>query len=139
MDWKAPRLQSAVPGNTTGLNGCGWYMLSSRLVKLLIGEVVRRAPPPDLAGADAHAALWRGEQNNTLYLKAECMAKIAIIVTSALLARVHQTVSAGNSHSDSGFGLGHWYSRPWLLQGVQMSRKRPQGRRVCSCKLSQSV
>lgn len=46
--------------------------------------------------------------------------------------------SACSAHCDSGFPPGTANNRPWLLQGLQMSRKRPPRQRLRSCQLSQS-
>lgn len=83
-----------------------------------------RATPPCLTVTDARA---------THKLKEACVTQIAVFVTSGFVAA---SVSSTRSLTQ-GFHM-HRCSRPWPLQGVQMSRKRPSGRRLRSCQLSQS-
>lgn len=125
-DWKAPDYNQLCRGTPGSFVDDGWWIISIPLEKLLIEGVMSLAAPPRLAVTDARA---------THQLKAACVAQIAVFVTSGsvvcslwwlclLWLRISTRLC---------------YSRPWPLQGVQMSRKRSPGRRLRSCQLSQSI
>lgn len=85
-DWKAPDCNQLC---RVSFIEYGWRIISNPLVKLLIEGVMSRGAPPHLTVTDARAAHK---------LKAECVAQIAVFVTSGSVA-----ASVSSAHSDSGF------------------------------------
>ena len=109
--WKAPdyhQLCRGTPGSSVDCRRC---IISSPLAKLLIEGVMSQAAPTRLAVTDARA---------THQPKALCVAQIAGFVTSGSGCCVCMQRPLWLRVSTR-----HCRSRPWPLQGVQMSRKRP--------------
>lgn len=125
---ESPWLRSAVQRETPGsFIDYGWCIISSPLAKLLIEGVMSGAAPPGPAVTDAAKSGARRSDS--------CFCHVRLCGLCALVACVCEQQRPLWLRVSTR----HRCSRPWPLPGVQMSRKRPQGRRLHSCQLSQSV
>lgn len=130
-NWKAPDYNQLCRGTPGSFVDYGWCIISIPLAKLLIeGVMSQAAHPPPPPGSNRCTC---NKPASTACCSDSWFYYVRLCGLCALVA-----VSACSAHCDSGFPPGTANNRPWLLQGLQMSRKRPPRQHLRSCQLSQS-